>query len=286
MLFWKVDEETIRCLINKDEISSLGFDLVSLSEDAGQMEAFLETIVENSRNYIDWRTDNGIQNYIARPLPADQFLITISCTFQDEIIDRNISQIRKMTGALRSSVTEDRLGKIEALTGEEKEKAFEDLSRDLYAICSGEGDPRGTYEDGGYTGDAGQTAVYGAGAGQDAAKGETKSSASPSDRKTRTEEVSLPDRKLVFSSLDEIITFAGILNKDMHYTSSLYKSEQNYVLLVRFDRCRKDADAVSFVLAAEEYGASCYPVRYDEAYMMEHGKELIHGNALSVLSTM
>ena len=27
MFFWKIDDETIRCLIHKEEISNMGFDL-------------------------------------------------------------------------------------------------------------------------------------------------------------------------------------------------------------------------------------------------------------------
>lgn len=282
MLFWKVDEETIHCLINKDEISSLGYDLDSISKDADKLESFLETIVENSREYIDWSTENGIQNYMARALPADHFLITISCTFQDEIIDRNVSQIRKMTESLIANITEDRLGEIESLTGEDKERAFSDLARDLYAICNGIEEERPEGED---------EELYG--------HGQTMTADDPGDmlaamnsqdpeeiKKTWNEEGSLPDRKLVFASLDEIITFAGILKKDMLYTSTLYKSGESYVLLVRFDRCKKDSDAVHFILAAEEYGGRCSPVHYDEAYMLEHGKVLIRDNALTSLALM
>lgn len=54
------------------------------------MEEFLNAIIANSKNYINWNTDNGVQNYIARALPSEQFLITISCTFQDVAIDRDL----------------------------------------------------------------------------------------------------------------------------------------------------------------------------------------------------
>ena len=33
MFFWKIDDETIRCLINKEEIGQMGFDLKELGED-------------------------------------------------------------------------------------------------------------------------------------------------------------------------------------------------------------------------------------------------------------
>ena len=96
----------------------------------------------------------------------------------------------------------------------------------------------------------------------------------------------LPDRKLVFESLDHIIRFAGLLQKNTLYSSTLFKSDRQYVLLVRFDRCESNKDALAFILTAEEYGGVCSPVHYDEAYMMEHGRDLIRDNALEVLAGM
>jgi negative regulator of genetic competence, sporulation and motility len=287
MLFWKVDEETIHCLINKDEISKMGYDLETINEDINQMESFLETIVENSREYIDWSTENGIQNFMARALPADHFLITITCTFQDEIIDRNIEQIRKMAEAFRNRVTEKRLSEIEALDGEDKEKAFGELAKDLYDICIGEIDNENRQNE--YEGSGGYNRPDGYGQSVMEVEDSTtalESKGSGDIQKSWKNEGVLPDRKLVFSSLDEIITFAGILSKNMLYTSKLYKSEGSYVLLVRFDKCRNDSDAVHFILTAEEYGGSCHPIHYDEAYMLEHGKVLIPENALSSLASM
>ncbi|MBR0410853.1 MAG: adaptor protein MecA [Eubacterium sp.] len=269
MIFWKIDDETIRCLINKDEISNLGYDLKTISEDADQMEAFLETIVQSSRDYIDWHTENGIQNYMARALPADQYLITISCTFQDEIIDRNLDQIRRMTEAFRARISEKRLEEIEALSGEEKEKAFAELSRDLYEVCSGDVSDKDR-EDKDQT-DRDQPVAT-----------KTPETAGGSRQESRR----LPDRKLVFQNLDDLIGFAGMLQKHTLYTSSLYKSADQYILLVQFDKCRKDSDAVSFILAAEEYGGECSPVHYDRAYMLEHGTRLLEDNALEILASI
>jgi len=45
MFFWKIDDETIRCLINKEEIGQMGFDLKELGEDNEQMEEFLNAVI-------------------------------------------------------------------------------------------------------------------------------------------------------------------------------------------------------------------------------------------------
>ena len=137
MFFWKIDDETIRCLINKEEIGQMGFDLKELGEDNEQMEEFLNAVIADSKNYIEWNTENGVQNYIARALPSEQFLITISCTFQDVAIDRDLDQIKKMTTALRERISDDRIDSIYSMTGEEKEREFESLARDLHDVCMG-----------------------------------------------------------------------------------------------------------------------------------------------------
>lgn len=285
MIFWKIDDETIRCLINRDEISNMGYDLEVISEDADQMEAFLEAIVSSSREYIDWRTENGIQNYMARALPADQFLITISCTFQDELIDRNLDQIRRMTETLKARISEERLKKISALSGEEKEKAFAELSQDLYAVCNGDIPGNDSQGEHGADGDArsGDVSVIETPASKEC--GSSSGNSLVSGHTSEGENV-LPDRKLIFKSLDNLITFASMLQKQTLFTSTLFKSAKEYVLLVQFDKCKRDSDALSFILTAEEYGGECSPVRYDRAYMLEHGRELLKDNALEVLASM
>ena len=115
----------------------MGFDLKELGEDNEQMEEFLNAVIADSKNYIEWNTENGVQNYIARALPSEQFLITISCTFQDVAIDRDLDQIKKMTTALRERISDDRIDSIYSMTGEEKEREFESLARDLHDVCIG-----------------------------------------------------------------------------------------------------------------------------------------------------
>ena len=122
MYYWKLDDETIRCLINKEEIVQMGFDIEKLRKDTGDMEQFLEEIIRNSRQYINWNTENGMQTYSARELPSEQILITISCTFSDVAIDRDLDQIRRIMEAFQEKIPLDRINGIFDLKGEEKER--------------------------------------------------------------------------------------------------------------------------------------------------------------------
>ena len=121
MVYWKLDNHTIRCLINKEEIKKMGFDLNDISKDADVMTEFLEAIVSDSHNYIDWNTENGVQIYIAKALPADQFLFTISCSFPDDMIDQDLRQIRRMINALNDKIPLDRLDEIVSLLEENEQ---------------------------------------------------------------------------------------------------------------------------------------------------------------------
>jgi len=262
MFFWKIDDETIRCLIHKEEISNMGFDLQAISTDSRQMEEFLNAIVTSSKNYIDWHTENGIQNYIARSLPADQLLVTISCTFPDVAIDRDLDQIKKMTTALKDKITDERLAKGYALSGEEKEKAFEEISRDLQEVCMGRVD---VDED------------------KKTEEGTEAVSAQTEDGKQKTD---FPPRKLVFGDFSQLVRFCSLLGEKAHLYSTLYKADEEYVMLVDFSDCESDAQAVAFMITAEEYGGKARELRYEEAYLEEHGHRMIDGNAIEVLSEM
>ena len=57
-------------------------------------------------------------------------------------------------------------------------------------------------------------------------------------------------------------------------------------MLVDFSDCESDAQAVAFMITAEEYGGKAGELRYEEAYLEEHGHRMIDGNAIEVLSEM
>ena len=304
MLFWKIDDETIRCLINRDEISQMGYDLETLSEDHIQMDEFLDAIVRHSKNYLNWNTDNGIQTYAASPLPSDQFLLTISCTFADDMIDRDLDQIRKMTKAISGRITEDRIESIYNMTGEEKEEAFRDLARDLQQICSGNPD--------GEEGDQEQSVEILSADPVEASQlspiqdlkdlieikdGDRKGEIDPAEQKAdptsqkawqdkESEERVFPPKKMSFSHFSSLVSFVSVLNHNLYFPSSLYKDGDNYILLVSFPRGTTGAQASSFVLTAEEYGAVCSNQTYDASYYHEHGRLLIEKDGIRLLSTM
>ncbi len=263
MVYWKLDNHTIRCLINKEEIKKMGFDLNAISNDADVMSEFLEAIVNDSHNYIDWNTENGVQIYIAKALPADQFLFTISCSFPDDMIDQDLRQIRRMITALNARIPLDRLEEIEKLSGEEKEKAFASLSKDLREVCMGDVEIT-----------------------SDKVLRKMSDESGEDIRVEKPGDIQMPSQKITFGSMAEIMSFCSLLDIDYTYPSSLYRFRDEYILLVDFDDTEDKTDIVKFLITAEEYGAICESSRLSRYYLLEHGELLIEENAIQVLMVM
>lgn len=287
MIFWKIDDETIRCLINKDEIGKMGFDLKELSKDNDLMEEFLNAVVEDSKNYIEWNTENGVQNYIARALPSEQFLITISCTFQDVAIDRDLDQIKKMTTALKERISDDRIDNIYSLTGDEKEREFEALARDLHDVCTGNVSEKDA--DNAQKNAPEEATVSGlASVSGDISKtvSENVSSDHVSDKNQKGQQTvrpHIPAQKLIFENFHNLLDFCSLLNKDYFIPSSLYKDAEKYILLVEFPLEMDNSQIITFMITAEEYGAECSNQRLEGYYLSEHAKLLIKDKAVETL---
>lgn len=268
MYFWKIDEETIRCLINKDEINQMGFDMNSLSQSEDEMEEFLQAIMRNSQKYVSWNTENGLQTYMARTLPSDQVLLTLSCTFKDVAIDRDLDQIRHMRNSLTGKITDQRLDHIYSLSGEEKESAFEELAKDLHNVCMGNIDDDETaknqdrYED---------SLVSGTGSAGKGRTGEGKQ---------------IPPYKLVFPEMRRLVQFCSLLDSVFFMPSVLFKERDQYVLLAEFPEELDKKSVISFLITAEEYGARCSIQKHDRAYYSEHGKRIIDKDAIAVLASL
>ena len=285
MFFWKIDDETIRCLINKDEIGQMGFDLKELSEDNEQMEDFLNAVIANSKNYINWNTDNGVQNYIARALPAEQFLITISCTFQDVAIDRDLDQIKKMTTALKERISDDRIDSIYSMSGEEKEREFESLAKDLHDVCVGNTDTGEKNSGKEIATETGTAEVSEAGSSEVGFKQATPKTSGKTEG-NQTVRPHIPAQKLIFQSFSNLLDFCSLLNKEYFIPSSLYKEGEKYILLADFPLEMDNSQIITFMITAEEYGAECANQKLEVYYLSEHAKLLIKDKAVETLYSM
>lgn len=249
MFFWKIDEETIRCLINKDEIGSMGYKIEELEEDDAVMTRFLDDIVNHSTGFIQWNTENGVQAYTARMLPQDQFLLTISCTFQDELIDRDLDIIKNIGNLLQENLSDERFHDIYAATGESKEQAFGDLIRDLHRIFSGD------FEN------------------------------SSPQRPEESEDV-LQSRVIEFDDLQKLIDYSHLIRSHKDISSRLYRKDDRYMLMMQFIASREKNRLHPLLAAAFEFDGIIRESGYAESYLSEHADLLIDTDAIRILDSM
>ncbi|MEE1227513.1 MAG: adaptor protein MecA [Lachnospiraceae bacterium] len=287
MYFWKLDEETIRCLLDKQEIDDMGYDLRSLAVDEVAMQDFINQIVVDSRKYINWNTDNGVQTYAARELTGDQYVLTISCTLKEDAINRDVDQIDRMTDALNGKVSKDRLEEIRKLTGQEKEEAFNELAKDLYNVVNGrfdEGDQEDDEIEWAST-DGRGSANSKRGGKQEGKTAKGKKVSYSSTVKNEVKET-LPPQKLIFHDFDTLQNFCHMLTTDQMFEADLFRMEDEFILLVSFDRIVSKVHALAFMMLASEFGAESATGRYDAAYLGEHGDLMVRGTALMDLRVL
>lgn len=281
MVYWKLDDETIRCLINKDEIGQMGFDLNEISHDSEIMSEFLNAIIDDSHKYIDWNAENGIQNFAARALPADQYLITISCTFKDQAINHDLNQIRRMFQALESKLTPERMKQIEEMAGEDKEKAFAALSKDLQDIFTGK-----TLKKEDASNDAKENTsetIEIEMVNQETKEAVESIEISPVPEKKAEGSDPLPAQRIIFHDMSALLEFISLLDKNYAFDSCLYRLEEEYNLVVDFKPEDDNVAVITFIITAEEFGADVKPLHYYEYYLREHGDLLIEEDAITVL---
>lgn len=274
MVYWKIDEQTIRCLINKDEIDKMGFDLNAISRDASTMASFLDAIVDDSHKYIEWDTENGVQNYAARALPADQYLITISCTFQEDAINQDLDRIREMFESLKKKVSEERIDHIQNMTGKEKEEAFASLSRDLHDVCTG----RVTEENN--PGEESTTEELSEVGTDDSSVQTKRKEAAAKDNEV------FPPQRITFDSMNSLLEFCSLFDEGFFYQSKLYRYNEEYSLFLEFDVSDDKVSIITFLITAEEFGAKCESRYLEEYYYMEHADLLIEENAVEILHSL
>ncbi|MBR0381508.1 MAG: adaptor protein MecA [Eubacterium sp.] len=249
MFFWKIDEETIRCLINKEEIGSMGYKIEELEEDDAVMSSFLDDIVNHSTSFIQWNTENGVQAYTARMLPSDQFLLTISCTFQDELIDKDLDIIRNISTHLKNNLSEERFHDIYTARGEHKEQAFGELIRDLHRIFSGDFER-------------------------------------PEEKNRRNRDHVLRSRIIEFDDLQKLIDYSHLIRSHKDITSRLYRKDDRYMLMMQFFDSLRNDELHPLLAAAFEFDGILKESDYEEYVLSEHADLLIDTDAIGILDSM
>lgn len=84
MIIWKKGDKKVSCMIEPQEIQSMGFTLEELNQSKEKTEEFLSLILEQAKDAVGINTENGIQEYEASILPNKTMLLSISCDDEED----------------------------------------------------------------------------------------------------------------------------------------------------------------------------------------------------------
>ena len=173
------------------------------------------------------------------------------------------------------------------MSGEEKEREFEALAKDLHDVCMGNTTEKEEKEEKEEKG-AEKTAAENVSSEmpKDSAKDMVSSKAAEQGEAEQAVRPHIPAQKLIFKEFRNLIDFCSLLNKDYFISSSLYKDVEEYILLVEFPIEMDNSKIITFMITAEEYGAKCSNQRLEGYYLSEHAKLLIKDKAVETLYRM
>ena len=78
MIFKRVDESTVRCLITEDELHEQGLDMEDFLTNGQKTEGFLRKVITQAQQEVDYKTPNGALSIQANILPDHTLVITLS----------------------------------------------------------------------------------------------------------------------------------------------------------------------------------------------------------------
>lgn len=131
MIFIKIDEHTIRCIMKQEELSKMGYDLESLlkEQDPEKIQSFLHEIMEKAKAAGVELTEEyrAVQSVV---LPGQYLALNFSNINPSDQIDNLIANFLEVADAVEDA-GRDNLEKILEKEGEEKVSAFNEFMERL-----------------------------------------------------------------------------------------------------------------------------------------------------------
>jgi len=251
MTFNRIDEHTVRCILNEKEISQMGYDLTELFQKHDQAESFLKEIITRAKE-AGFSMTQDYQTIQSMFLPDHQIILNISDISMEKPINEMIQNYLNAYDIVRR-LGKKRLKGIMKLEGIEKIQAFHEFMSEIHI--------------------------------NDEDQKETKEDKLPKEEAKTINEV-IPEELiskqylLRFGKLDEVDQFSKQVS--IVIPSKLYKDRNKYCLLMNIKSMEYDVIR-GILLLAQEYSEEIKEDNNYSAYLEEHADVIIKENAISVL---
>lgn len=247
MKFRRLDENSIRCIISKEEMDEHGIGIDDLMDDREKAESFLRYVLHEADEELDFKTDAESINVQLTVTPSGDVSMMITDDAQSAI-NHMISQFKDSIKDIKEMIeeSEGEAGRIrrteidDALVSKWKPEVFD--------------------------------------------KEDSKKSHKKEDGKESPEEMLETTIWMEFKSMDKAMRLAHIAEELQNNESSLYKYRGTYYLKLPLNVPRKDVARLAFAFG--EYCDKMYYETPESLSIVEHGQCLVHGNALEVLQKL
>lgn len=122
MLFFRIDEHTVRCAVPEKEIIRMGYKLAEIMEDQSTATGFMKDIIAKGKE-MGFFPGEKVQVVQAAFVADNQLILNISDLNPDEQIDGMIQHVLGISEAVEA-IGKDRLEEIMKMEGEEKARAL------------------------------------------------------------------------------------------------------------------------------------------------------------------
>lgn len=264
MEFKRIDEETVRCIINEDDMKEYNIEIDDFLKNRGKIQEFLHKIVEMAVDEVGYNPKNGLLAMQVMPLPRNRLAITFSEKGAEGMEDI-LHQINDALGGNGEMTPESMMSRYEDLSDLEKVEAFDKFIRNLIQDVTDE------YEEKQYR-----------------KKKENMDGNKKKEEKKESkakQEVNL--QIYTFTSLTDLEAFSEIIPDSFQVRSTLYKLEKEALYYLVLEKGRLSKVNFQYVCdCANEYGRFHSENHTRVAYLKEHATRLIEKKAVKVFKNI
>lgn len=271
MLFVRVNEYTVRCIIEETEIDQMGYKIDELYSNQDMASNFMKNVLDKAKE-AGFQLAGSFQSIQAALMPDHKLVLNFVDINPEEQINFTISNFLTAYEAVEI-VGKERLTEILALSGESKTKAFQEAMIAYQNVINQTPEKRSKdlrenqFEE-----------------NVQASLQDDKNNVSE-NIKTQEQAKVLKDTRYVirFNSFSDVSKFAKELSFQTNV--SLYKEKDLYYLVADLEGLDEKAQN-NLIFQAKEYAIDFQKNTIFETFLSEHGQLIINQARLDVLQKL
>lgn len=254
MIFKRIDESTVRCIITEEDMEENGLELDDFFTQSEKVQEFLREIVEQAGEEVGYESKQGMVSLQIMPLPNHGLAITFS-EKEPEGIQSMVESLKEMLQDVKERVEAESKGTLREFGSDEKENAGEDAAVVEKKLASGKDSDEKEKQ---------QT-------GEKLLDGAAKEP--------------VTTRMFAFVNLRFAMQFARTIQEKKPILSTLYKDAENNVYYMTIEKGRLSSKKYNYICTnATEFSTYVADGSRILDYLKEHGEVVIDKRAMKVLA--